>query len=295
MTTQIIFQSLLSGLLVGALYGLAALGLSLIFGVLKVLNIAHGELLMIGGYGAFWVFKLLGIDPYVSLIIVIPLLIAIGLALHFGLFRHVVLFDEEDRIKNSLLIGFGLTLVFQTLAIRLFSADDRSITTSYSTDSLQVLGLRLPLVRFSGLLIGIVVVIGLQLFLNRTYLGKAIRATAEDWRTAALSGINIQRMYLITFALGSALAGLAGMLVSLQFSVNPNIGLNWTLKGLIVVVLAGLGNMPGTFIAGILLGLAESGSSIVFGPQYRELVGLVIFLIILSVRPQGLFGAAHAA
>jgi branched-chain amino acid transport system permease protein len=206
------------------------------------------------------------------------------------LFRHVIQFDEEHRIKNSLLIGFGLTLILQTVAIRLFTADERSIATSYSTDALELMGIRLPLVRFSGLIIGALVVIGLQIFLKRTYWGKAIRATAEDWRTASLTGIDIQKMYLVTFALGSALAGLAGMLVSVQYSVSPGIGLSWTLKALIVVVLAGLGSMPGTFFAGILLGFAESGSSLIFGAQYRELVGLVIFLIILSVRPQGLFG-----
>jgi branched-chain amino acid transport system permease protein len=192
------------------------------------------------------------------------------------------------------LIGFGLTLILQTLAIRLFLADERSIATSYSTEALEVVGLRIPLVRFSSLIIGILVVIALQFFLKRTYWGKAIRATAEDWRTAALTGINIHRIYLVTFAISAALAGLAGMLVTLQFSVSPNIGLAWTLKALIVVVLAGLGSMPGTFVAGILLGLAEAVSSLVVGPQYRELVGLVIFLIVLSVRPQGLFGAQHA-
>jgi branched-chain amino acid transport system permease protein len=290
MSNDIIAQSLVSGILVGALYGLSALGLSLVFGVLKVLNVAHGELLMFGGYAAFWAFQLLGIDPYLSLIIVIPALALAGVLLHLGLFRHVIQFDEEHRIKNSLLIGFGLTLILQTVAIRLFTADERSIATSYSTDALELMGIRLPLVRFSGLIIGALVVIGLQIFLKRTYWGKAIRATAEDWRTASLTGIDIQKMYLVTFALGSALAGLAGMLVSVQYSVSPGIGLSWTLKALIVVVLAGLGSMPGTFFAGILLGFAESGSSLIFGAQYRELVGLVIFLIILSVRPQGLFG-----
>lgn len=294
LSSQAVVQSLLSGALVGALYGLAALGLSLVFGVLKVLNVAHGELLMLGGYAAFWIFNLLGIDPYLSLVVVVPLLFLIGIGLHFGLFRHVVQFDEEHRIKNSLLIGFGLTLIIQTLAIRFFLADERGIATSYSTDAWAIVGLRIPVVRFSSLVIGILAVIALQIFLNRTYWGKAIRATAEDWRTAALTGINIHLIYLVTFAIGSALAGLAGMLVTLQFSVSPNIGLGWTLKALIVVVLAGLGSMPGTFIAGILLGFAEAVSSLVVGPQYRELVGLVIFLVILSVRPQGLFGESHA-
>jgi branched-chain amino acid transport system permease protein len=287
-------QSLVSGALVGALYGLAGLGLSLVFGVLKILNVAHGELLMLGGYAAFWVFRLLDIDPYLSLVIVIPLLFLIGALLHLGLFSRVVRFDEEHRIKNSLLIGFGLTLIFQTLAIRLFTADDRSIATEYSRNALELLGIRFPVVRLSGLFIGIIAVIVLQIFLRRTYWGKAIRATAEDWQTASLAGINIQRAYLVTFALGAALAGVAGMLVSVGYSVSPSIGLNWTLKALIVVVLAGLGSMPGTFLAGILLGVAESASALIVGGQYRELVGLVIFFIILSLRPQGLFGENHA-
>jgi branched-chain amino acid transport system permease protein len=294
MAVENIIQSLVSAVLIGALYGLAAMGLSLVFGVLKVLNVAHGELLMFGGYGAFWAFQLLGIDPYLALVLVVPALALAGILLHLGLFRFIVRFDEEERIKNSLLIGFGLTLILQTAAIHLFTADDRSITTSYSRQALEFYSIRLPYVRLSSLLIGILVVIALQLFLNRSYWGKAIRATAEDWRTAALTGIDVRKVYLITFAIGSALAGLAGMLVSVQYSVSPNIGMQWTLKALIVVVLAGLGSMPGTFLAGIFLGLAETVSSLLFGGEYRELVGLVIFLLILSLRPQGLFGGNNA-
>jgi branched-chain amino acid transport system permease protein len=290
MSDTIILQSIVSGTLVGALYGLAALGLSLVFGVLKILNVAHGELLMLGGYGCFWAFNLLKLDPYLSLVLVLPAMFIIGGLLHLGLFSRVVKFDEEHRIKNSLLIGFGLTLIFQTLAIRFFTADDRSITTTYSTDAWEILGIRLPWVRFSSLIIGIIAVILLQIFLKRTFWGKAIRATAEDWQTASLTGINIQRIYLITFSLGAALAGLAGMLVSMGHSISPSIGLDWTLKALIVVVLAGLGSMPGTFLAGILLGAAEAISALIFGGQYRELVGLLLFFIVLSVRPQGLFG-----
>src|SRR5690606_3491729 len=135
MSLENITQILISGVLTGSLYGLAALGLSLVFGVLKVLNVAHGELLMFGGYGSFWALQLLGIDPYVSLLLVLPGLALLGLALHFGLFRFVVQSDEENRIKNSMLIGFGLTLIFQTLAIRMFEADERSITTAYSTQA----------------------------------------------------------------------------------------------------------------------------------------------------------------
>jgi branched-chain amino acid transport system permease protein len=140
-------QNLVSGVLVGALYGLAALGLSLVFGVLKILNVAHGELIMLGGYAAFWLFNLYGLDPFLALTIVIPLLFGLGWLLHKGLFSRVVQFDEEHRIKNSLLIGFGLTLVLQSLAIRLWTADERSITTAYAAASLELFGVRLPVIR----------------------------------------------------------------------------------------------------------------------------------------------------
>jgi branched-chain amino acid transport system permease protein len=285
-----IAQNVTSGILVGGLYGLAALGLSLVFGVLKILNVAHGELIMIGGYVAFWMFNLYGIDPFLALIIVLPILFVIGWLLHLGLFSQVVQFDEEHRIKNSLLIGFGLTLVLQSLAIQLWSADERSITPAYATTSLEFLGVRFPVIRVAGLFIALIAVVGMELFLNRSYWGKAIRATAEDWQTAALTGINVRSTYLLTFALGSSLAGVAGTLVSVGFSVSPIIGLQWTLKALIVIVLAGLGSMTGTFLGGILLGVTESLSAYTFGAEYRELVGLIIFLIILTVRPQGLFG-----
>jgi branched-chain amino acid transport system permease protein len=287
---ETIAQNIVSGVLVGSLYGLAALGLSLTFGVLKILNVAHGELIMLGGYAAFWAFNRFGIDPFLSLLIVIPALFGVGWLLHTGLFSRVVKFDEEHRIKNSLLLGFGLTLVLQSLAIQLWTADERSITTAYATASLEVLGVRFPIIRLTGLGISLVAVVGMELFLNRSYWGKAIRATAEDWQTAALTGIDIKKTYLLTFALGSALAGVAGAMVSVGYSVSPIIGLQWTLKALIVIVLAGLGSMWGTFLGGILLGVTESLSAYQFGGEYRELVGIIIFLIILSVRPQGLFG-----
>jgi branched-chain amino acid transport system permease protein len=259
-------QNIVGGLLVGSLYGLAALGLSLVFGVLKILNVAHGELIMLGGYAAFWMFSVFGLDPFLALLLVIPLLFCVGWALHRGLFHRIVQFDQESRIKSSLLIGFGLTLVLHNLAIILWTADERAVTTAYA----------------------------MEWFLERTTLGTAIRATAEDWRSASLTGINIQNTYLLTFALGAALAGTAGTLISVAYSVNPSIGLGWTLKALIVVVLAGLGSMRGTFLAGLLLGVAESVSAFLIGGQYRALVGLIIFLIVLSLRPQGLFGVQES-
>ncbi len=283
-------QQLVFGLLVGSLYGLAAAGLSLIFGVLKILNVAHGELIMLGGYASFWLFALLGVDPFLSLLFTLPIMLVVGFFLYHGLFAFVAASAEEARIRNSLLIGFGLALAFQNLAILLWTADERGITTAYSGQVIRALGLAFPVMRLGGLAAAFLVILGLHWFLHRTYQGKAIRATAEDWEAASLMGINIDKTYRVAFALGVATAGVAGTLVTIGYSVSPAIGLEWTLKALIVVVLAGMGNMIGTFVAGLLLGVAESTSSILLGGAYREVVGLILFLGVLLVRPQGLFG-----
>lgn len=291
---EIFLQNIVSGLLAGGVYGLAALGLSLAFGVLKVLNIAHGELIMLSGYFAFFAFSLAGIDPFLSILIVFPVLVMFGLLLHGLLFTHIVRLEEEDRVKNSLLIAFGLVLILQTLAIQFFGADERSIITPYSSVGFSIGEIRFPLIRVAGLVLAIVAVYGLEIFLNRTWAGRALRATSENWQTAALNGINIRRTYFIAFGLASGMAGLTGVLIAAGFTVYPSLGLHWTLKALIVVVLAGMGSIRGVLYGGLLLGVTEALSAYTFGGNYREIVGLIIFVVVLSVRPQGLFGGDHA-
>ena len=286
----VLAQQLVLGLLIGGLYGLAAAGLSLVFGVLKVLNVAHGELIMLGGYGAFWLVALLGLDAFASLALVIPGALLLGVILYAGLFGFVVRADEETRVKNSLLIGFGLALALHALAVRLWTADERSVPTSYGGGVLTVAGVSIPAVRLLSLALAFALILGLELLLTRWRWGQAIRATAEDWEAALLAGIDVRRAYLLAFALGTALAGAAGTLVTVAYSVSPSIGLEWTLKALIVVVLAGLGSVLGTFVGGLVLGVAEAASAAAFGGPYREVVGLVIFVVMLLVRPRGLFG-----
>ncbi len=288
---SVLAQQIVLGLLLGGLYGLAAAGLSLVFGVLKVLDVAHGELIMLGGYGAFWLFALLGWDPFASLLVVIPGALLLGVVLYAVLFGFVVRAGEEARIKNSLLVGFGLALALHALAVRLWTADDRSITTTYGGAVLTVGGLSIPIIRLASLAVALALIVALHLLLARWRWGKAIRATAEDWQAALLTGIDVRRAYLLAFAIGTALAGAAGTLVSVGYSISPSIGLEWTLKTLIVVVLAGLGSMLGTFVAGLFLGVAEALSAAAFGGPYREVVGLVIFVVVLVLRPRGLFGA----
>jgi len=283
-------QNLTFGILVGALYGLAAVGLSLVFGVTKFLNVAHGELLMLGGYASFWAFSLLGVDPFLSFPSTIVFLLLVGVVLYKALFSRMVKLPEELKIRNTLLIGFGLSLILQNVALRLWTADDRGITTTYSGQAFTLLGVRLPVVRVASMAIALVVLLALHMFLRRTYTGKAIRATVQDWEAASSMGIDVHRVYLLSFVLGAALAGVAGCLVSVGYSIEPSMGLHWTLKALIVMVLGGLGSIMGTFVGGLILGVTESLTSQFLGGTYREVVGLVIFILVLILRPQGLFG-----
>jgi branched-chain amino acid transport system permease protein len=290
MSIEPVVQILVFGLFVGGLYGIAAVGLSLVFGVLRVLNVAHGELIMLGGYASIWLFLLLRVDPFLSLLGTAALLFVFGGLLHLVLFRHVIHFAEEDKIKNSLLISFGLALILQNVAIGLWTADERSITTFYSGLGPNLGGIALPFTRLAGLAAALLAILALHLFMQGTYIGKAIRATAADWEAASLTGVDVQRVYLLTFALGAALAGVAGTLVSVGSSIAPSIGIYWTLKAMVVVILAGMGSIFGALAAGLLLGVAESVSIFAIGPAFREVVGLLLFLAVLFFRPQGLFG-----
>ena len=289
MSIETFLQTLVFGLFTGGIYGVAAMGLALVFGVMKMLNIAHGELVMLGGYASFWAFSALGMDPFISLVIVIPMLFALGLALDRTVYRHIVRLLGEEKIKNSLLVSFGLTLVLQNLAQWLFTADERAIQVSYAGEGLNILGILMPYTRLGTLFIALGVTLALSYFLHKTYPGKAILATAEDFEAAELAGINIHRVYMMTFALGAALASIAGAFVTITYGISPSIGIIWTLKALIVVVLAGTGSILGAFPAGILLGLVEAVSGAFIGSTYREVIGLVIFVLVLVLRPQGLF------
>lgn len=287
-------QNLVFGLLVGALYGLVALGLSLVFGVTKFLNVAHGELLMIGGYTSFWAFSLLGIDPFLTIPITIFFLLLIGALLYKLIFSRTIKLPEESKIKNTLLVAFGLSVILQNLALRYWTADERGVTTSYYASAFTALDMRFPLIRIISLVVAVIFLLALQLFLRKTYTGKAIRATVQNWEAASLMGIDIHKVYLLSFSLGAALAGVAGTLVVVNYSIQPAMGLGWTMKALIVMVLGGLGNIPGTFVGGLILGVTESATSFFIDSNYREVAGLLLFLLVLIFRPQGLFGVKES-
>jgi len=291
MIFQLVGQTFVNGINIGALYGLAAVGLCLTFGVMKILNVGHGEFLMVGGYFAFWLLRLWGVDPFLSLPLIFVALLLLGAFSYRLLFSTLASFPEEIKVKNSLLVGFGLFLVMPQIATFLWTGDERAITPAYSGESFPIFGLRIGYVPLMGLLIALVTILALHLFLTKTYFGKSVRATSENWKAAKLMGINVNRTYLITFSLGTAIAGLGGVLVGLTQTISPSVGMEWTLKALSVVVLAGIGSVGGAFIAGLILGVIEAVGAIFMGP-YAVALGLVIFLVILMFRPQGLFGKA---
>ena len=290
MSLEILGQVFLFGIFVGALYGLAAIGFSFVFGVMKVLNIAHGSLLMLGAYGSFWLFSLFHIDPYLSIPVVAIAVFLIGIAMYKSLLASLIKLPETLKINTSLLVAFGAILILDNLAIMLFTADERSITPSYSGSGIELLGMILPFTRLAALGLTILVILALQQFLNKTYFGKSIRAVAQNWESASLVGINVQKTYLASFGLSAVLASIAGALVGIGWAISPGMGLEWTLKAMIVVCLAGMGSMGGTLVAGLILGVVESLSAVFIGP-YMEAVGLIILLLVISLRPQGLFGS----
>lgn len=278
-------QIIAYGIITGAFYGLAAVGLSLVFGVMRHMNIAHGSFLMIGGFAAYWLFHLLKLDPFVSIPLVMVILFAIGAALYKGLFSHLDKLPEGLKINNSMLVGFGLTWIIDNLAILFWTSDVRAVTPSYTGKVWHVLpGLRLPVVGLGIIGIALLVIFSLYLVLTRTYFGKSVRATAQDRDAGNLMGINVERTYLIFFALSAALAGIAGVVAAVNYSVYPTVGFEWLLKAIIILVLAGFGKIGPVFAAGLLLGIVEGVSVYFVGATYREVVGLVIFILVLLRR-----------
>jgi branched-chain amino acid transport system permease protein len=286
---EMVAQIIVYGLIIGIFYALVAVGLSLLFGVMKYMNIAHGSFVVIGGYISFWLFTIWRIDPFVSLPVVLAIMFVFGLLVYAVVFSPLKKFAEGQRLGNSMLITFGLVLVLDNVVAFLWTSDVKTITAPYSGEVLQFLGVRVPFTSLGVIVTTFVLVGALHLFLTRTYTGQSIKATAQDWEAASLLGININRTYLIATGLSVALAGGAGTAVVLMYSVSPYSGMDWMLVAMIVLVFAGLGNIREVFMAGLVLGLLEQAGVFLLGGHYRAVVGLVFFVLILILRPQGLF------
>ena len=285
-----VIQTIAYGIVVGALYGLIGLGLGLIMGIMKFLNIAHGTFIMLGGYVSFWLFTLWGIDPYLTIPLVIVAMFLVGLLLYkLTLSPLLKLPHIGMRISNSLLITFGVIYVLDNAMTLVWTADVRTIIASYRGEALNLFGTRVPYTGLAGLGIAVLAAVTLYFIFSRTYFGKHVRAATQDAEAASLCGVNVQRTYLISCGIATALAGIAGVVIVSSYSVTPTGGLSWLLIGIVVMVLAGEGNINAILPAGIVLGLVESASVFVVPIQYRQAIALLIFIIVLMFRPQGLF------
>ena len=282
-------QSIISGILVGGVYALIGIGLTIIFGVMRIINFAHGDLLMLGMYATWIVFRLLGMDPFLSIVIVAPLMFLWGAFLQRTLINRVL----NALPQNQILLTIGLGLVMSNTVMLIFTSDYQILTTTYSSSSFDVGGISISTPLLYAFLITAAITAALYWFLLRTDTGQAIRATAQDRDAAQLMGINVKKMSVIATGLGAALAGTAGALISPTYYIFPQVGGPFTLKAFVVVVLGGMGSVVGATLGGILIGVTESLSAVYVASGLKELVVYVLFLLILLFRPAGLLGKSR--
>ena len=277
-----------SAVLLAGFYSAMAYGLGLIYGVLRIVNLAHGGIIMASAYVTWQLFTRFGIDPYLSIPISLVVFFLVGVAIYYCLVRFLP--RGPAGAVQSLLLLFGLWLVIRNITYLLFTGNDQAIRTSYATSSVGLFGGHYALNRVVVFGVAMVALLALHLFLTRTYWGKAIRAVAQNPDSCTLAGINVERIYVVTFGLGTALAGLAGVLASTLFAFNPSFGSGELLKSFVIIVLGGLGSVLGIALGAGVLAFAEVFS--IYGvPSYlTSAVGFVLLIVVLVLRPGGLFG-----
>ncbi len=282
----VLLQSLINGILLGGVYAAYSAGFSLIFGVMGVVNLAHGELIMLGAFTSYWLFELLGIDPYLSLPLAFLFLFCFGYLIQRYIINRVI---ELPHIM-SYILTFGIHLMVANVALKLWSHDFRSITTTYSGANAAFAGLNIPYSRLTTFLLALFIITLLWLFLNRTETGRAIRATAMDKEIARLMGVKIKSIYAVTFGLGAGVTGLAGASISPFEIISPEMGLQYTIVAFCVVVLGGMGYMPGVLWGGITLGIAQSLAVTYLNAGISIAVTFLLLFMMLVIRPTGIVG-----
>jgi len=278
-----------SGLLLGGLYALMAIGLNVQYGLMRVLNVAHGEFLMLGGYLTFSLYTRMGVDPLVTILMSGPLAFGLGVGIHALLFRRLLRLKRtrEELEANSLLISFGLLFILQNVALLAWSADIRGY--SYLDRPLAVLGMTFPANRVVAFLVATLLTAALFIFLKRTLAGIAIRALMQDAIGSRLMGLPVARIHALCFGLGAALAAVTGSLMSMLFALTPFVGLQFTVTALVVIILGGLGSMSGSLLGGLLLGVVESLGVHFTAPDLRMVLSYAVLALMLILRPYGLF------
>ncbi|MDQ0338143.1 branched-chain amino acid transport system permease protein [Caldalkalibacillus uzonensis] len=283
---NLFMQSIIDGILNGAIYAVIALGLTLIFGVMKIINMAHGEFVMLGMFSTYFIYQYAGLDPYLTIPFTGIIVFLFGLLMYqFGVGKIPGLTEE-----NSLLFTAGASLFIANLAQFLWSPNYRRLDLPYGVTTLQVGDLAISVTKIISLCIVLVCVIGLWYFLHKTFVGMAIRASSQEKIAASLMGINVKRIAMITFGIGAGFSAIAGTLLTAEIAFYPTVGTIFIIKAFIVVVLGGMGNIPGAAVGGIILGVAESLGAVYVSSGFTDAYGLIIFLLILLFRPQGLLG-----
>jgi branched-chain amino acid transport system permease protein len=284
-SAHLLVQTLILGVLVGGVYALMASGLTLIFGVMRIINVAHGAFLILGAYITYVLFQRFALDPILSILITVPLFFVFGWALQRYVFSRV-----ENPEQTSVLVTFALALVMEGLMGVIFQTTVRTVTPSYSTAAITIATYRLPVTRLAGFAAAIIVLLILYYILQRTNLGRAIRATIQDPRAAQLVGVKVSVVSAFTFALGVATAAAGGSLLSMIYSFNPASQGDWIAKTLSIIVLGGMGSLPGALVASLVLGVMEQLTAIVITLYWSPIVFYIFLFFTLIVRPQGLMG-----
>lgn len=283
---MLVTQVIANGLVLGGIYGCIAAGFSLVWGVLNIINILHGSLILLGAYIAFFAHQLLGIHPFMAIVPAAALLFVAGYLLQSVVINRVI----NATVLVTLTLTFGLNLMLDNAMIVAFKADFRKVTIEGARGSYEILGAALPTDRLAGMGLAVLIVAALYLLLKYTRMGRAIVAVRMDRDAAALMGVNVVRTYAVTFAIGAALAGAAGAILSMIFPISPTTSSVYLGKAFIVCVLGGLGSVPGVLVGGIALGLVESVGAVLLGPDHALTIAFLLLIVLLLVRPQGIMG-----
>jgi branched-chain amino acid transport system permease protein len=283
---SILASALVSGVLLGGLFAVTALGLSLVFGVMRLVNLAHGELVVLGAYLALELSRHAGLDPLLAIPAAAAALFILAVPVHRVLLEPLMARGQEP----ALITTFALSVIAQNLFIVIWSGDTQTLQASYATGSVAVAGIRVPVTYLISFGIALALAAAVHLLLRRTGFGRQIRASSEDEEAAAALGVNVARVHALVFGLAAACAAIGGVLVGVTFDFTPTTGITYLISGFAVVVLGGLGSVQGTVYGAVLLGVAESVGAAFVGDGYRDFIGFAAFLVVLSLRPQGLFG-----
>lgn len=286
MQPGIFLQTLVNGLFIGGVYGLVSIGLTLIYGVMLILNFAHGEFMMLGMYIAFWAFTLFGLDPYVSVVIAALLVFALGAAIQRGLIQRVL----TSHPLNQIVLLLGVSTLIIGLVQFFWTADPRAIHVPYETEVITLGELRLSIPKMVAFFASLLTSVALFVFLQYTKTGKAIRAVSQNRDAALLMGIDVKWIYMLTFGLGTAVTALAGVFLTPTFRILPTIGQSFSVTAFVVVVLGTMGNFIGAFVGGLIIGVVEVFAGYFLGGDVKIIASMAVFILVLLFRPAGLFG-----